>query len=381
VRNRVATAGLTAGLDVTGVHVTGDAARLTTTATTFNNLVAGGGKTFSAGVDASVVGNFQATHTLATSDRNLPGAAARADLVLTSTARVFSVATFPVSGFLFLPASEPLTTGPFAIGSGVTLTKTGPGAMTINGPQNNGAGSNFIVNGGTVTMATSGGRQLGLTVNSGGGAVFGASQDLRAIDVTGAARVDLANHNLIVRDGVVGAFDGTNYTGLSGLIQRAYNFSAWDGPGITTSQADAAAGLTTLAIATADDVNFAGGTFNGVSIDGGDVVVMYTYAGDANLDGVIDGGDYGVIDNFAQIPGASGYVNGDFNYDGAINGGDYGVIDNNIQAQGPAFPISAATAATASDSITPVPEPSGLVLLAVLTAVFPRRRTIRYMRP
>jgi hypothetical protein len=52
---------------------------------------------------------------------------------------------------------------------------------------------------------------------------------------------------------------------------------------------------------------------------------------------VIDGGDYGVIDNFVQVPNAFGYFKGDFNYDGVIDGGDYGIIDNNIQAQGAAL--------------------------------------------
>ena len=67
------------------------------------------------------------------------------------------------------------------------------------------------------------------------------------------------------------------------------------------------------------------------------VIVKYTYLGDANLDGVVDGGDYGAIDNNVQISGASAYHNGDFNYDSVIDGGDYGIIDNNIQAQGPAL--------------------------------------------
>ena len=35
-----------------------------------------------------------------------------------------------------------------------------------------------------------------------------------------------------------------------------------------------------------------------------------------------------------QVPNAFAYFNGDFNYDGVIDGGDYGIIDNNIQAQG-----------------------------------------------
>jgi hypothetical protein len=89
---------------------------------------------------------------------------------------------------------------------------------------------------------------------------------------------------------------------------------------------------------------------------------MYTYAGDANLDGVIDGGDYGTIDNFVQVPGADGYFNGDFNYDGVIDGGDYGVIDNNIQAQGAGFPTSGSVAlspaSTGLSGVTAVPEPS-----------------------
>jgi hypothetical protein len=44
---------------------------------------------------------------------------------------------------------------------------------------------------------------------------------------------------------------GGDYGALSTLIAQAYDFSAWDGNGLLTSSADAAAGLTTLAIAPA----------------------------------------------------------------------------------------------------------------------------------
>jgi hypothetical protein len=379
VHNRDATAGFTAALDLDAINVTGDASRLNTTAAPFTNLAAGAAVNLSAAVDASAVGSFQATHTFATSDQNVPGATARPSLELTSQARVFSVATFPVSGFLFLPASEPLATGPFSIQSGVTLTKTGPGAMTIDGPQNNGSASALVVNGGVVTFATGSGGALALTVNSGGRAVFAATQDLRAIAVTGDGSVDVDNQKLIVRDGVIGGFDGANYTGITGLVQRAYNFGAWDGPGgLTTSQADAADGLTGLAIATADAAGHAGGTFGGVSVDGDDVLVMYTYAGDANLDGLVDASDYGNIDNWVQFPGTDGYANGDFNYDGVIDASDYGIIDNSIQLQGAPFPVSAAPATAGTVA---VPEPSAVMLLAAAAAVFPRRRTLLRTRP
>jgi hypothetical protein len=106
-------------------------------------------------------------------------------------------------------------------------------------------------------------------------------------------------------------------------------------------------------------------TFAGQIITGASTVAMYTYAGDANLDGTIDGGDYGVIDNNVQVAGASGYYNGDFNYDGVIDGGDYGIIDNNILAQGAAFPTGGSIAL---DGVTAIPEPSSCGFVSLVAA-------------
>ena len=78
-------------------------------------------------------------------------------------------------------------------------------------------------------------------------------------------------------------------------------------------------------------------TWNGVSVDATCVLLKDTYAGDANLDGVIDAGDYGLIDNFSPMPGASNWYNGDFNDDGVIDAADYGYIDNSFQMEGAAL--------------------------------------------
>jgi hypothetical protein len=194
--------------------------------------------------------------------------------------------------------------------------------------------------------------------------------------ITGASsKFDLVDNKTIVVGGDVGTCSGGIYSGLTGLIQSAYDFSAWDGDGMTTTAPEAQTGITTLAIASADDIGISGGVWGGVSINSGDVLIMYTYAGDANLDGLIDGGDYGVIDNFVQVPGAFGYAQADFNYDGVVDGGDYGIIDNNIQAQGAPFPISAAFEMA---SVTAVPEPSAItLLLAPLCCLVARRRQRR----
>ena len=77
-----------------------------------------------------------------------------------------------------------------------------------------------------------------------------------------------------------------------------------------------------------------GGTFNGQSVSNSDVLVKYTYFGDVNFDGSIDGLDYIFIDN-GMLGGLTGWANGDVNYDGAVDGLDYIFIDNAFLTNGP----------------------------------------------
>jgi hypothetical protein len=152
-----------------------------------------------------------------------------------------------------------------------------------------------------------------------------------------AAKLDLRTNSLIVDYAAAGPSPFASLTSQIALARG--DSAAWDGPaGITSSTTATTSGLTTVGIAEAAAIYGLAPTETiivaGQTADGTSVVIKYTYAGDANLDGVVDGGDYGAIDNNVQIPGADGYFNGDFNYDGLIDGGDYGIIDNNIQAQG-----------------------------------------------
>ena len=161
-----------------------------------------------------------------------------------------------------------------------------------------------------------------------------------------------------------GSWNGSAYTGVTGLIADGYNAGDWGGKGIVTTVTSAVYPntLTSLGVATAGDIGAAGTIWSGQSVSSSDVLVMFTYAGDANLDGVINGDDYFQIDSsFAEE--STGWFNGDFNYDGVVNGDDYFLIDGNFPAQGAPMPSVAIS----------VPEP-GAVLAGFVVLTLPRRR-------
>jgi hypothetical protein len=408
VNNNPAAAGaaLTAGLDVDGVSKTGSAT-MSTTVTPSNPatpLAAGGSRTYLASfTPGSVEGLSSATHTIATSDENIPGETARANLVLTTTGRT-TTGSFPVSGNLFLFGGETFNTTSFSIADGASVTKLGPGTMNVNGAQSHGAAAVLIANQGPVNFLTDANSTAaaGLKITATASPLaFESTQHLRELELAGAghatltpngnhplvvgslsvssgARLNLNDNDLIVRNGVVGDADSSGvYSGVQGDVQRGYDFGAWDQNGIVSATAATTGGLTTIGVARAGDVlGIAASettTWNGETVTGADILAMYTYAGDANLDGVIDGGDYGAIDNNVQISGAYGYSNGDFNYDGVIDGGDYGVIDNNIQQQG--APLGSSGSIGLS-GVTAIPEPSacGFAILTALPLLARRRR-------
>jgi hypothetical protein len=193
-----------------------------------------------------------------------------------------------------------------------------------------------------------------------------------SLGVAEGARLDLTNNRLITATSA-GSLTGGVYDGVSGLIQSGRNGGNWSGSGIVTSSASG--NFTTLGVASAAQVIPTSATatalWAGQTVSGTDTLVMYTYGGDANLDGKIDIDDYGHIDTSVGT-GLSGWYNGDFNYDGTINIDDYGIIDVNVGIQGAPF---AATPRVAGLPTT-VPEPAGLfgISLASFAALARRRR-------
>jgi hypothetical protein len=137
-------------------------------------------------------------------------------------------------------------------------------------------------------------------------------------------------------------------------------------------------GTTTIGVSDGASVLFLGptetGTFAGQTVTGATTIAVYTYAGDVNFDGLVDASDYGIIDNYFQFPGTTGYANGDFNYDGVIDAGDYGIIDNTFQLQGAPIPMGGGSVGA---GLTAVPEPAAIGLLGIAGAVAAVRRRRR----
>jgi autotransporter-associated beta strand protein len=195
-----------------------------------------------------------------------------------------------------------------------------------------------------------------------------ATSVLKALAIVSPGRLDVADNKLIVHATPVGTWDGSAYSDVTGMIASGRNGGGWGGvSGIITSMTDAASGSrTTLGVASAANVK---GTttslWGGQTVVPADTLVMYSYGGDANLDGKLNVDDYTRIDSSIGI-GLTGWYNGDFNYDGKINIDDYTILDANILSQGP--PIDAGVRYDRL-SLTSVPEPISVGTVVGLTCL------------
>ena len=88
-----------------------------------------------------------------------------------------------------------------------------------------------------------------------------------------------------------------------------------------------------------------------MTVDATTVLMVYAWAGDANLDGIIDGDDYFVIDAGFSAQ-SDGYLNGDFDFNGVIDADDYFIIDKN-NGKGGALPAVPAASSPAFSHASP----------------------------
>ncbi|HYO09044.1 MAG TPA: ELWxxDGT repeat protein [Tepidisphaeraceae bacterium] len=210
----------------------------------------------------------------------------------------------------------------------------------------------------TLTAATD--LQLGLSVGVQGTAVLPASQRLPRLQIAGgkvllpagadvvlsADQLEISNggsldvaNNLLLTRAALGTWGGAAFTGVTGWLASGRNGGAWNGSGIVTSMPAAASLQTSLAVVPASALLGLSGAqtalWRGQTVSASTVIVQYTYAGDADLNGRVDGDDYFVLDShLARSASHKGWQFGDFDYNGRLNGDDYFLIDSNVNAVG-----------------------------------------------
>jgi hypothetical protein len=221
----------------------------------------------------------------------------------------------------------------------IPLSFTGTDSSVVN--VNSGALVFAAVPGGSINIGS-------LTIASGASAVLTQSTtpqpttlNLNNLTIGSTGSFDVGN-NLIVL--TYGAGPDPIST-IAAEIASGVNGGAWNGSGINSSNAAANTGSYALGYADSADPG------NPAGLATGTLMIKYTLLGDANLDGTVNGVDFGIVGaNFNKS--VSYWDQGDFNFDGIVNGVDFGELSASFN-QG--ANIDAGVVAGASQTVaTPV---------------------------
>jgi hypothetical protein len=269
---------------------------------------------------------------------------------------------------------------PLSIAAANVVMKSGPGTLTISGPQTHGAGAVLIANAGVVNLNSDGGQNLFLQANA--PVNFGSSQHLSVLNVGGGAKATLnagGNKVLVTNQptiaGTTGVWTGTidvadndavfrstaankasDFTRLYDQVKFGFGGGNWAGRGITSSSAATNASANT-GLSLVDNTLLGLTTFSGEAVNANSILLKYTYYGDVDQNGQVDPDDLTVFaNNFGRAAGAT-QVDGDIDFNGAVNADDLTVFANNF-LRGVGNPL-------ATPRVQAVPEPATIVLTAL----------------
>jgi autotransporter-associated beta strand protein len=284
------------------------------------------------GVDTATFGSTSGSVTV-----NLDGAAPSLNAVTFNGTGSYTIAQGGGATGLTLAGATPTitVTGAHAISapiSGSSLTKSGAGTLTLSGV-NTYTGQTIVtegtlqLNGVIKTTPSAWDPVISLT---GGGADIQGDQGAKLVfDYTG------------------GSSPAPGLLGIDALMKASYHgdtygVGLWD-VGKFHSTTAATTGLT---LGWVDSPT--------------QVTVMATYAGDANLDGEVDGADVDIWKlNVGTGKGAGMWALADFNYDGEVDGADVDIWKLKVGSS-----LGLSELSTGGTGLSIVPEPGTLALLA-----------------
>jgi hypothetical protein len=194
------------------------------------------------------------------------------------------------------------------------------------------------------------------------------------IDLTGA-KLDLTNQSMLINYDTSSPIDN-----VKTYVAHGYANGAWNGTGLNSSTA-ATSSSGAIGYGEASDVLSISGSqtkaWQGYTADATSVLVRYTLAGDANLDGKVDFQDLvRVAQNYGGLAGKY-WPQGDFNYDGKTDFIDLVKLAQNYGGMLPVEAVPGAPAGFDQDlaaAFAQAPEPGTVGVLAGIAGVVMRRR-------
>ncbi len=138
-----------------------------------------------------------------------------------------------------------------------------------------------------------------------------------SLTISGSGVLDVGDNKLIIDYGNGGNGGGSDSVStIRSYLISGRNGGGWNGMGIISSSAQTPTFGHYYALGYADEAD---GKISGLA--SGQIEIMYTLMGDANLDGNVNGTDFAMTGNFGAS--VTGWDEGDFDYTGVFNGSDF----------------------------------------------------------
>ncbi len=205
-----------------------------------------------------------------------------------------------------------------------------------------------------------------ISIQSGGKLAFApnlAPSTQASLSITGSGVLDINNNKLFIDYG-----SGPDpIASIEQWIENGFNnqFPAIVSSAIATD--DSTSGLSYgIGYADGKDGEVAG-------LPSGEIEIMFTLLGDANLDGTVNAEDF---TPFSHNLGQSGMMwdDGDFNYDGTVNAEDFTPFSHNLGKTAVLASQAGGLESANSISLTNVPEPASMAMIAIAGFGILRRR-------
>jgi autotransporter-associated beta strand protein len=271
------------------------------------------------------------------------------------------------------------------ISGGGSLTSAGAGTLMLSG-SNSYTGAT-TARSGTLVIGSSSALPAGANLTVGSAVITATAQlapgigtaAVSSLTINTGSTLDVTNNELIINYGSAANDPAAT---IRGYLTSGYNLDTWTGSGISSSAAAANPGL--YAVGYVD-----GNVDAGTPAQPNQVIVKFTLAGDANLDGTVNFADLLVVaQNFNRTTTKGNpidWADGDFNYDNTVNFADLLLVAQNFNKHLSASQLAdvpesfsadwnLALAEVRSGESNNVPEPASAAVMAMAAAVLLTRR-------